>query len=200
MAIQPKVGITFANALRHILRQDPDIIMVGEIRDSETASIAIQAAQTGHRLLSTLHTNDAAGAITRFVDMGIEPFLVASALLVSFAQRLVSTVCPYCKESYKPSEAALAAWGLDDVANANFQHGKGCYQCKSSGYKGRTRIFEVLVNDEEIQEMILKRKTAQEMTRAAVEAGKLRTLKEDAISKVLQGITTLEEAASSVMV
>jgi type IV pilus assembly protein PilB len=195
-----KAGMTFAGGLRSILRQDPDIIMVGEIRDSETASIAIQAAQTGHRLLSTLHTNDAAGAITRFIDMGVEPFLVASALLVSFAQRLVRTVCPYCKESYKPSEAALAAWGLDHVENANFQHGKGCYQCKSSGYKGRTGIFEVLVNDEELQEMILKRKTAQEMTRAAVEAGKLRTLKEDATGKVIQGITTLEEAASSVMV
>ncbi len=195
-----KAGMTFAGGLRSILRQDPDIIMVGEIRDSETASIAIQAAQTGHRLLSTLHTNDAAGAITRFIDMGVEPFLVASALLVSFAQRLVRTVCPYCKEPYKPSEAALAAWGLVHAENANFQHGKGCYQCKSSGYKGRTGIFEVLVNDEELQEMILKRKTAQEMTRAAVEAGKLRTLKVDATSKVLQGITTLEEAASSVMV
>jgi type IV pilus assembly protein PilB len=195
-----KAGMTFAGGLRSILRQDPDIIMVGEIRDSETASIAIQAAQTGHRLLSTLHTNDAAGAITRFIDMGVEPFLVASALLVSFAQRLVRTVCPYCKEPYKPSEASLAAWGLDHVENANFSHGRGCYQCKSSGYKGRTGIFEVLVNDEELQEMILKRKTAQEMTRMAVEAGKLRTLKEDATSKVLQGITTLEEAASSVMV
>jgi type IV pilus assembly protein PilB len=192
--------MTFAGGLRSILRQDPDIIMVGEIRDSETASIAIQAAQTGHRLLSTLHTNDAAGAITRFIDMGVEPFLVASALLVSFAQRLVRTVCPYCKEPYKPSEAALAAWGLAPAENANFQHGKGCYQCKNSGYKGRTGIFEVLVNDEELQEMILKRKTAQEMTRTAVEAGKLRTLKEDATHKVLQGITTLEEAASSVMV
>ncbi|MEW6333438.1 MAG: GspE/PulE family protein, partial [Thermodesulfobacteriota bacterium] len=195
-----KAGMTFAGGLRSILRQDPDIIMVGEIRDSETAEIAIQAAQTGHRLLSTLHTNDAAGAITRFIDMGIEPFLVASALLVSFAQRLVRTACPYCKEPYRPSEAALAAWGLEHAKNAQFQRGKGCYQCKQTGYKGRTGIFEVLVNDEVLQEMILRRKTAQEMTRAAVEAGKLRTLKEDAVSKVLQGITTLEEAASSVMV
>jgi type IV pilus assembly protein PilB len=195
-----KAGMTFAGGLRSILRQDPDIIMVGEIRDSETAEISIQAAQTGHRLLSTLHTNDAAGAITRFIDMGIEPFLVASALLVSFAQRLVRTACPYCKEPYQPSEAALVAWGLDRAENANFQHGKGCYQCKNTGYKGRTGIFEVLVNDEVLQEMILKRKTAQEMTRVAVEAGKLRTLKEDAAGKVLQGITTLEEAASAVMV
>ena len=195
-----KAGMTFASGLRAILRQDPDIIMVGEIRDSETAGIAIQAAQTGHRLLSTLHTNDAAGAITRFIDMGIEPFLVSSALLVSFAQRLVRTICPYCKESYRPSEAVLAAWGLDKLENVNFQRGKGCYQCMDTGYKGRTGIFEVLANDEMVQEMIIKRKSAQEITRAAVAAGKLRTLKDDAASKVIQGITTLEEAASAVMV
>jgi len=195
-----KAGMTFASGLRAILRQDPDIIMVGEIRDSETAGIAIQAAQTGHRLLSTLHTNDAAGAITRFVDMGIEPFLVSTALLVSFAQRLVRTICPYCKEPYRPSEAVLAAWGLDKVENANFQRGKGCYQCMETGYKGRTGIFEVLVNDEMIQELILKRRSAQEITKAAVEAGKLRTLKDDAADKILKGITTLEEAASAVMV
>ncbi len=195
-----KAGMTFAGGLRAILRQDPDIIMVGEIRDSETAAIAIQAAQTGHRLLSTIHTNDAAGAITRFIDMGIEPFLVASALLVSFAQRLLRTICPYCKESYTPRQAALAAWGLENVKNANFQRGKGCYQCLNTGYKGRTGIFEVLVNDEMIQELILKRKSSQEITRTAIAEGKLRTLKDDATSKVLQGITTLEEAASAVMV
>ncbi len=195
-----KAGMTFAGGLRSILRQDPDIIMVGEIRDSETAAISIQAAQTGHRLLSTIHTNDAAGAITRFIDMGVEPFLIASALLVSFAQRLVRTICPYCEESYQPSEASLVAWGLDKVQNPNFKRGKGCYQCMGTGYKGRTGIFEVLVNDEMIQEMILKRRSSQEITRVAVGEGKLRTLKEDAASKVLQGITTLEEAASAVMV
>ncbi len=195
-----KAGMTFAGGLRAILRQDPDVIMVGEIRDSETAAVAIQAAQTGHRLLSTIHTNDAAGAITRFVDMGIEPFLVASALLVSFAQRLVRTVCPYCKESYRPPQIALTAWGLDKVENANFQHGKGCFQCMNTGYKGRTGIFEVLVNDEGVQELIMQRKSAQEITRMAVAEGKLRTLKEDAADKVIRGITTMEEAASAVMV
>jgi len=194
-----KAGMTFAGGLRSILRQDPDIIMVGEIRDAETAAIAIQAAQTGHRLLSTLHTNDAAGAITRFVDMGIEPFLVSSALLVSFAQRLMRTICPYCRESYRPAEVALVGWGLDKVENHEFQRGAGCYQCMNTGYKGRTGIFEVLVNDEMIQEMIMKRKSAQEITKAAVAAGKLRTLKDDATAKVLQGITTLEEAISAVM-
>ena len=195
-----KAGMTFASGLRSILRQDPDIIMVGEIRDSETAAICIQAAQTGHRLLSTIHTNDAAGAITRFVDMGIEPFLVASALLVSFGQRLVRTVCPYCKEPYRPTEAAIVAWGLDKAENPDFQKGKGCYQCMNTGYKGRTGIFEVLVNDEIVQEMILKRMPSQEITRIAVAEGRLRTLKEDAANKVLHGITTLEEAASAVMV
>jgi len=124
-----KAGMTFAGGLRSILRQDPDIVMVGEIRDSETAAVAVQAAQTGHRLLSTVHTNDAAGAVTRFLDMGIEPFLVSSVLLVSFAQRLVRTICPYCKESFQPPEKALLEWGLQDAPNANFQKGRGCSQC-----------------------------------------------------------------------
>ncbi|MDD5711581.1 MAG: ATPase, T2SS/T4P/T4SS family [Smithellaceae bacterium] len=195
-----KAGMTFASGLRAILRQDPDVIMVGEIRDSETAAIAVQAAQTGHRVLSTVHTNDAAGAVSRFIDMGIEPFLVSSVLLVSFAQRLVRTICPYCKEPYRPPEKALAAWGIDNVPGANFQRGRGCYQCMNTGYKGRTGVFEVLVNDEMVQEMILKKRSGQEITREAMLAGKLRTLKEDAASKVLQGITTLEEAASAVVV
>ncbi len=198
--LNQKAGMTFASGLRAILRQDPDVIMVGEIRDGETAAIAIQAAQTGHRLLSTLHTNDAAGAITRLVDMGIEPYLVATALLVSFAQRLMRTVCPYCAEPYRPPEAALAAWGLDKAINPNFMKGKGCYQCMNTGYKGRTGVFEVLVNDEMVQDLIIAGKSAQEITRAAVAAGKLRTLKQDAADKVLRGITTLEEAASVVMV
>ena len=196
-----RAGMTFAGGLRSILRQDPDVIMVGEIRDPETAAISVQAAQTGHRVLSTVHTNDAAGAISRFIDMGIEPFLVSSVLLVSFAQRLVRTVCPYCKESYDPSEKALASLGIDpkDAQNANFQRGRGCYQCKNTGYKGRTGIFEVLVNDETVQEMILRRAPSQDIARAAVEAGNLRTLQKDAAQKVLKGVTTLEEALASVM-
>ncbi|MDP2854092.1 MAG: GspE/PulE family protein [Smithellaceae bacterium] len=197
-----KAGMTFASGLRSILRQDPDVIMVGEIRDSETAVIAVQAAQTGHRVLSTIHTNDAAGAITRFIDMGIEPFLISSVLLVSFAQRLLRTVCPYCKESYQPSQSALAALRItvEEAKNANFQRGKGCYQCKNTGYKGRTGLFEVLVNDDMVQDMILKRYTNQAITKAAVDAGTLRTLREDAAAKVMNGITTLEEAASAVMI
>jgi type IV pilus assembly protein PilB len=194
-----KAGMTFAGGLRSILRQDPDVIMVGEIRDAETASIGVQAAMTGHRVLSTIHTNDAAGAVTRLVDMGLEPFLVASVLLVSFAQRLVRTVCPYCKESYQPPEKALEQFGLLESVGAHFQHGKGCFNCMNSGYKGRIGVFEILLIDEMVQDMVLRKQPAQEITRAAQQSGKLRTLKDDAAQKVLQGITTLEEAASAVM-
>jgi len=196
-----KAGMTFASGLRSILRQDPDVIMVGEIRDGETAAISVQAAQTGHRVLSTVHTNDAAGAIARFIDMGIEPFLVSSVLLVSFAQRLVRTVCPYCKEQYHPSEKAYLSLGItpDEAKNAVFQKGKGCYQCKNTGYKGRTGLFEVLINDEIVQDMILKKRSSQEIARIAIDSGKLRTLQKDAAAKVLQGVTTLEEALSAVM-
>jgi type IV pilus assembly protein PilB len=194
-----KAGMTFASGLRSILRQDPDIIMLGEIRDPETAVIAVQAAQTGHRLLSTVHTNDAAGAISRLVDMNIEPFLISSVLLASFAQRLVRTICPYCKEEYQPPKAALVAVGFDGIENANFMRGKGCNQCLNTGYKGRTGIFEVLINDEMIQRMILEKRSAQEISREAKKMGTLRTLQDDATNKVLQGITTLEEAATAVM-
>jgi len=198
--LNSKAGMTFASGLRSILRQDPDVIMVGEIRDSETANIAVQAALTGHRVLSTLHTNDAAGAITRFVDMGIEPFLVASVMIVSFAQRLLRTICPSCKTSYQPSEEALQFWGLDKVNNANFQQGQGCFSCMHTGYKGRTGVYEVLVIDDFVQDLILKRTSAHEITRLVREAGEFATLKENAAEKVIQGITSLEEAASAVMV
>ncbi|MEA3279596.1 MAG: ATPase, T2SS/T4P/T4SS family, partial [Thermodesulfobacteriota bacterium] len=165
----------------------------------ETASIAVQSALTGHRVLSTVHTNDAAGAITRFIDMGIEPFLVSSVMLVSIAQRLVRKVCPYCKKPYKPPQAALEYWGMDKLEGADFVHGTGCFNCMDKGYKGRTGIYEILVIDEAIQDMILSKKSAQEITRAARQAGILTTLMEDAAKKVAEGVTTLEEAASAVM-
>ncbi len=195
-----KAGMTFASGLRSILRQDPDVIMVGEIRDSETANIAVQAALTGHRVLSTLHTNDAPGAITRFVDMGIEPFLVASVMIVAFAQRLVRTVCPNCKAPYKPPVEALKFWGLDSVKNANFQQGQGCFSCMHTGYKGRSGVYEVLLIDDFIKDLILKNASAHEIARAAAKTGEYSTLKENAAEKVIQGITSLEEAASAVMV
>jgi type IV pilus assembly protein PilB len=194
-----KAGMTFASGLRSILRQDPDVIMVGEIRDSETASIAVQAALTGHRVLSTLHTNDAAGAMTRLVDMGIEPFLVASVMLVSFAQRLVRKICPNCRSPQKPSPEALKFWRLSEVDTSGFVIGQGCFNCMNSGYKGRTGIYEVLVIDEMVQDMILKRKSAHEINRAAIEAGNFATLRDNALEKVIQGITSLEEAASAVL-
>ena len=195
-----KAGMTFASGLRSILRQDPDVIMVGEIRDKETANIAVQASLTGHRVLSTLHTNDSPGAITRFVDMEVEPFLVASVMIVAFAQRLVRTVCPSCKTSYQPSAEALQFWGLDKVENANFQQGQGCFSCMHTGYKGRTGVYEVLVINDLVQDLILKRTSAHEITRLVKEAGEFTTLKENAAEKVIQGITSLEEAASAVMV
>lgn len=195
-----KAGMTFADGLRSILRQDPDVIMVGEIRDAETATIAVQAALTGHRVFSTLHTNDAAGAITRFVDMGVEPFLVSSVMIASFAQRLVRTVCPQCKKPFKPPVEMLEFWGLDSSENTKFMKGKGCFNCLGTGYKGRTGIYEVLVIDDLMQKMILKNSTSQEITRAAIQAGNLTTLKENAAEKVRQGITTFEEASSAVLV
>ena len=199
--LNTKAGMTFASGLRSILRQDPDVIMVGEIRDAETAAISVQAAQTGHRVLSTVHTNDAAGVITRFIDMGIEPFLVASVLMVSFAQRLLRRVCPYCKEPYHPPLKALSAFGItaEEAQCANFQRGKGCSQCNNTGYKGRTGVFEVLAVDELVQDMIVAQRPSPEITRAAVAAGKLKTLQRDAAQKVMRGITTLEEAVSVIM-
>ncbi|MGD8284310.1 MAG: ATPase, T2SS/T4P/T4SS family [Desulfobacterales bacterium] len=195
-----KAGMTFASGLRSILRQDPDVIMVGEIRDTETATIAVQAALTGHRVLSTLHTNDAPGAITRFIDMGVEPFLVASVMVVSFAQRLVRRVCPSCKTVYNPPKEALSFWNLSRIRNANFQQGRGCFSCMHTGYKGRTGVYEVLIINEMVQDLILKRKSAHEIARAARENGDFTTLRQNAAEKVIQGVTTLEEAASAVLV
>ncbi|GBC59124.1 general secretion pathway protein E [Desulfonema ishimotonii] len=197
-----KAGMTFANGIRSILRQDPDVIMVGEIRDSETATIAVQAALTGHKVLSTLHTNTAAGAITRFIDMGIAPFLISSVLLLLIGQRLIRKVCPYCREAYTPPEAVLEYWALKGKAGEvnHFFQSKGCFNCFNTGYKGRTGVFEVLIIDETIQEMILDSRSAHEITRSAQDAGMLRTLKENVAGKVREGITTIEEAASVVMI
>jgi type IV pilus assembly protein PilB len=197
--LNSKADMTFAGGLRSILRQDPDVVMVGEIRDLETARIAVQAALTGHRVLSTLHTNDAAGAVTRLLDMGIEPFLVSSVMGISFSQRLVRKVCPACKAPYHPSREALKHWNLGTNVNGNLVHGKGCINCMNTGYRGRTGVYEVLIIDEKIQDLILKRRPAHEIRKAASASGNFTTLKENAVEKVLQGITTLEEAASVVM-
>ena len=193
-----KAGMTFASGLRSILRQDPDVIMVGEIRDAETARIATQAALTGHRVLSTVHTNDAAGAITRLIDMGIEPFLVASVLLVSFAQRLVRKVCPHCAVRSEPGRQSRSFWGVPDREEFAVMKAKGCARCQHTGYQGRIGIFEVLMMDDMVRELIARKATTAEINQAARAAGRLRTLKEDALDKLRQGITTIEEAMSVV--
>ena len=196
--LNTKAGMTFASGLRSILRQDPDVIMVGEIRDAETARIATQAALTGHRVLSTVHTNDAAGAITRLIDMGIEPFLVSSVLLVSFAQRLIRKVCPHCAVKYEAPAQARRFWDIPAGEKITFMQAVGCPRCQGTGYQGRTGIFEVLMMDDMIRELIAKRATTLQINRAAQEAGRLRTLKEDALGKLREGITTAEEAATVV--
>jgi len=194
-----KAGMSFASGMRSILRQDPDVIMVGEIRDFETATLAVQASLTGHMVFSTLHTNDAAGAITRFLDMGIEPFLVSSTMTVSFAQRLVRKVCPNCMTTYDPSKEVLKAWGINNKDGANFVKGKGCFNCMHTGYKGRTGIYEVLIIDEAIQDLILKRQSSHEIHQSALKSQKFTSLRENAAEKAIKGITTLEEAASAVL-
>ncbi|HML55611.1 MAG TPA: ATPase, T2SS/T4P/T4SS family [Solidesulfovibrio magneticus] len=195
-----KAGMTFASALRSTLRQDPDVVLVGEIRDAETAAIATQAALTGHKVLSTVHTNDAAGAVMRLMDMGIEPFLVSSTLMVSIAQRLVRRVCPNCAEPYTPRPEVLRFWNLEDTAGSVFMRGRGCFMCGDTGFKGRLGLFEILVMDEEIQEMVARRATSREITRFAADSGRLKLLQDDARLKILEGKTTFEEASSAVLV
>ncbi|TAN62287.1 type II secretion system protein GspE [bacterium] len=192
--VNPKAGITFASGLRAILRQDPDVIMVGEIRDLETATIAIQAALTGHLVFSTLHTNDAPSAITRLVNMGIEPFLIAASLIGVMAQRLVRIICPACKESYTPSRALLERWGLKDRGDILLYRGKGCEQCKGTGYWGRMGAFELMAIDDELREMIIGEGSTVLLRKKAQEKG-MRLLAEDAVAKALKGVTTIEEIA-----
>jgi type IV pilus assembly protein PilB len=194
-----KAGMTFASGLRSILRQDPDVIMVGEIRDTETANVVVQAALTGHLVLSTVHTNDAAGAITRFIEMGIEPFMVSSVMLVTIAQRLVRRACPYCKENYTPARDLLKYWGLKPKAYT-FVKARGCNQCMNTGYKGRVGFFEILYINDDVRQMILDGKSAQNISRMTHKTGQLKSLKFDAVHKVVQGITTSEEAMSAILI
>jgi len=191
----PKIGLTFANGLRHILRQDPDVIMVGEIRDPETAEIAIHSALTGHLVFSTLHTNDAAGAVTRLLEMGVEPYLVASSVEAVLAQRLVRLICPNCKEPRKDAEEIVSKLNgviAEAARGKTLYRGRGCDQCKQRGYKGRTGIFELLLVDDRIRSLALNRAAAREIRDAACEHGML-TLRQDGWTKVIQGITTVEE-------
>ncbi len=192
--VNPKIDLTFANGLRSIVRQDPDVILVGEIRDLETAEIAIQAALTGHLVFSTLHTNDSASAVTRLIDMGIEPFLVTSSVISILAQRLVRTVCNECKAAYTPDEESLQNIGITSemFAGKKIYEGKGCQGCLNTGYRGRSGIFEVMILDDPIKNLILKTSDSNAIKRKAVEQG-MTTLRQDGALKVLNGITTVEE-------
>ena len=192
--VNPKAGLTFANGLRFILRQDPDIIMVGEIRDLETAVIAIQAALTGHLVFSTLHTNDAASAVTRLVNMGVEPFLISASAIGMMAQRLVRLICPECKEAYDPSPTLVKKLNLKVKGTLKFYQGKGCASCKGTGYRGRSGIYELMMIDDELREMILQGVSTVLLRDKAVEKG-MRLLREDGLDKVLAGLTTWEEVS-----
>ena len=191
VSVRNDIGLDFASALRSILRQDPDIVMVGEIRDNETADIAVKAALTGHQVLSTLHTNDAAGAITRLDDMGIEPFLISSSILMTCAQRLVRRVCTNCREEFVPEPEAMANLGVE-IEGGVFFHGAGCDRCKGRGYLGRLAIVEALPISEAIRRLIIKRASAVVIKNQAVNEG-MKTLRMVGIEKALEGITTLEE-------
>src|SRR5438445_3748089 len=190
--VKPKIGLTFATGLRHIVRQDPDVILIGEIRDLETAEIAIQAALTGHLVFSTLHTNDAPGAITRLQDMGVEAYLVASVLEAVLAQRLVRRICTACRVPDTPSAADLEALGIEGAADRQLYRGRGCDECRGTGYRGRTGIYELFPITEEARSLILRRAPTRDIRRHAIEGGMV-TLRMDGWLKAGEGVTTVEE-------
>jgi len=193
-----EIGLTFASSLRSFLRQDPDIIMVGEIRDFETAQIAVQAALTGHLVLSTVHTNDAPGTISRLIDMGIEPFLISSAIILILAQRLIRKVCMECREPIKVHPQLLIDLGIppDEVKSFPVYKGKGCPLCNNTGYKGRVGLYEVMTLKEEIKELVLSRASTSEVKKEAIRLG-MKTLRQSGIAKIKEGVTTIEEVLRS---
>ena len=199
--VASKKGMTFATSLRHVLRQDPDVIMVGEVRDIETARMAIQSSLTGHLVFSTLHTNDSAGAVSRLLDLGVEPYLASSSLIAIMAQRLVRKVCPDCRQAYEPTARELRELGLDSSdaglsglgeGGGRFFVGAGCDRCFQTGYRGRTGVYELMLIDEEVQDLIYKRESAGVVKKSALNAG-LQTLRMDGTRKVLAGVTTIAE-------
>ncbi len=189
--VMPKIGLTFANGLRHIVRQDPDIIMVGEIRDIETADIAIHSALTGHLVFSTLHTNDAPGAVTRLLDMGIEGFLVSSSIIGVLAQRLVRLICPSCKAPFIPPQEIADKIALPEPHITTY-HGKGCEECRYTGYKGRTGIFELMLMTEEVRQLVLEKASADIIRQKAISQG-MQFLRDNGLQKIKDGFTTIEE-------
>ncbi|MBA3686489.1 MAG: Flp pilus assembly complex ATPase component TadA [Planctomycetes bacterium] len=198
--IDDEIGKSFGACLRSILRQDPDVLLVGEVRDAETAQIAIQASLTGHLVFTTLHTNDAPTAVTRLIDMGIEPFLLAATLETILAQRLVRTICMKCKTPYTPSEEEVMSLALRgrDISNQRFFYGKGCEFCKNTGYKGRTAIFELLTVDDAVRELVLSKASANQIRSVAQRSG-MKTLRDAGIQKIFAGLTTIEEVVKETM-
>jgi type IV pilus assembly protein PilB len=192
--INDDIGVSYAAALRTVLRQDPDKILVGEIRDEETAGTAVEASLTGHTVFSTVHTNDAPGTVTRLVDMGIQPFLISATLEAIVAQRLVRTICPECRETYEPEEEVLMELGPDGerLRGATFHFGKGCARCHHTGYLGRTGIFEILVVDDAIRKSILDGASTEDLRALALRSG-METLRQSGLQAVLEGRTTIEE-------
>jgi len=197
MQVKPQIGLTFANALRSIVRQDPDVIMIGEMRDTETAEIAVQSALTGHLVLSTLHTNDAAGSVMRLLDMGVQDYLLTSAVIAIQAQRLVRTLCTECREPYTPTETVVKRWGLDRFAVADgksvtLHRPKGCDACGDTGYTGRLAIVEILRMSDQIRDLVLKRCDVGDIARLAMDEGMV-TMRDDGLAKAVAGLTTIEE-------
>jgi general secretion pathway protein E len=198
--VNPKIELTFANGLRSFLRQDPDVIMVGEIRDRETAEIAIQASLTGHLVFSTVHTNDAPGAITRLIDMGVEPYLVGSSLIGVLAQRLVRVLCKECREAYLPTKEELREVGLTpekvrEASGGMIYRPVGCDNCNRTGYRGRTGIYETMLVDDDVRELVVKKVDSGTIKRQAIKHGML-TLMDDGAAKVLRGVTSIAEVLS----
>ena len=198
--MRPEIGLTFARCLRSILRQDPDIILVGEIRDLETAQIAAQASLTGHVVFTTLHTNDAPGSVARLLDMGIEPFLITATVEGVVAQRLVRRICKGCKKEFEPTEAQLMELQLtpDDVQGKKFFYGKGCKQCNGTGYKGRIGIFEIMVFNDEIRDLVMDQASTN-VLRAAAQKDGMKLLRENGLQAIYNGITTIDEIAKGTM-
>jgi type IV pilus assembly protein PilB len=192
--VNEEAGLTFAKALRSFLRQDPDTILVGEIRDLETSQIAVQAALTGHLVFSTLHTNDAPSSVARLLDLGLEPFLVTATLEGIVAQRLVRRICPRCKEAYQPTEEQLMELALtpEDVQGRSFYRGRGCDNCNRSGYKGRMALFEIMVADDEIKELIMQHASTNVLRNEARKRG-MRTLRQSGLLAIYDGQTTIDE-------
>jgi type II secretory ATPase GspE/PulE/Tfp pilus assembly ATPase PilB-like protein len=191
--VKPKIGFNFAAALRNIVRHDPDVILVGEIRDVETAALAVQAALTGHRVLSTFHTNDAPSALTRLIDMEVEPFLIASCVLGVLGQRLVRVICRSCKQHYTPDAEECRSLGIEPSPELRFYRGVGCKECGKTGYHGRAAVYEFLFVDEGIRHLIIERASSSAIKAAATQSG-MRTMPENLVAKVREGVTTAEEA------